>query len=146
MAVKPGPHYPTIDPSFVATDDDWLQELVRFVLLVSLLDGGNRIIRYLTLTLDQTLGSDLDPLPSLVTIHGIVSADDGNELSDLLLLDKVEEVLRILGGGTGSSVTAITEEMDIDVWNFEFLRGLKKCEEVIYMGMNTAVRNLQTDS
>jgi len=36
--------------------------------------------------------------------------------------------------------------MDIDVWNFEFLCGLKKREEVVDMGMNTTVRDLQTDS
>jgi hypothetical protein len=43
--MKPKDHCPTFDPSFITADDDWLQELVRFVLLVSLLDGGNRILR-----------------------------------------------------------------------------------------------------
>jgi len=36
--------------------------------------------------------------------------------------------------------------MDIDFRNFEFLRGLEKCEEVVDMGMNTTVRDLQDRS
>ena len=134
---------PTFDPAFVAANDDWFQELIRFILLVSLLDGGDRILRRLALTVDKTLSSDLDSLPSLVTIHGIVPADDGDELSDLLLLDEVEEVLRIRCGGTWSSVTAIAEEVDVDVGNVELFRSLKECEKVVDMGMNTSVRDLQ---
>ena len=143
MAVKPKPRRPTFNPSFVAADDDWLQELVRFILLVSRLDGGNRIIRCLTLALDQTLGGNLDPLPSLVTIHGVIPADDGNELSDLLLLDEIEEFLRILGGGTGSGVTTIAEEVDVDVWNLELLCGLKKRIQVGVVGVHASIGDLQ---
>jgi hypothetical protein len=136
----------TFDPSFVATDDNWLQELVRLILLISLLDGGDRILGCFALTLDQTLGSDLDSLPSLITVHGIVPADDGNEFSDLLLLDEVEEFLCILCGGTGSCVTTIAKEVDVDMWNFELFRGLEKCEEVVDVGMNTTIRDLQMES
>lgn len=133
---------PTFDPSFVTANNDWLQELVCFIFLVSLLDGGNRVIRCFALAFDQTLDSNLDPLPSLITIHGIVPADNGNEFSNVFLLDKIEEVLRIFGRGTRSSVTAIAEEVYVDVWNFEFLRCLKKREEVIDMGVDTTIRDL----
>lgn len=132
----------TFNPPFVAPNDNWLQELVRFVLLVSLLNSGNRILRCFTLALDQTLDGDLDPFPPLIAVHSIVSTDNGDELSDLLLLDEVEEFLCIFGRGTGSGVTAIAEKVDIDVWNFEFLCGLKERVEVRNVGMNTTVRNL----
>jgi len=36
--------------------------------------------------------------------------------------------------------------MDIDFRNFEFLCGLEKCKEVVDMGMNTTVRDLQDRS
>ena len=55
----------TFDPSLITTDDNWLEELVRFILVVPLLDGGDRTLRYFALTLDRILGGDLDPLPSL---------------------------------------------------------------------------------
>ena len=146
-AMNPNSHYPpTFDPSFVAANDDWFQKLIRFILLVSLLDGGYGILRFFTFALNQTIGSDLDPLPSLIAIHGIVSADDSDKLSNLLLLDEVEEFLRILGGGTGGSVTTIAEEMDINVWDFEPFRGLEKRKEVVDMGMDTSVRDLETIS
>jgi len=136
----------TFDPSFIAADDNWLQEFICLVLLISLFDGGNGVLRCFPLSVDQALGSDLDPLPSLVAIHGIVSANDGNKLSDFLLLDELKEFLCVLYGGTRSSVPAIPEEVDIDMWDFELLRGLKKCEEVVYMGMDTTIRDLQAIS
>ena len=49
------------DPSLIATGNDWLEELVRFILLVSLLGGGNRVPRCFALALDQTLDNDFDP-------------------------------------------------------------------------------------
>lgn len=133
----------TFDPSFIAADDNRLQEFVCFVLLISLFDGSNRVLRCFALAVDQALGSDLDPLPSLVAIHGIVSANDGNKLSDLFLLDEIKEVFRVLYGGTRSGVPAIAEEVDIDMWDFEFLRGLKECKEVVDVGMDTTVRDLR---
>ena len=132
----------TFNPAFIAPNDNWLQELVRLILFILLLDGGNRVFRCLTLTFDQTLDGDLDPLPSLVTIHGVIPADEGNELPDLLLLDEVEELLCVLGGRTGCGVATISEEMDVNVWNFELLRGLKKCEQVSDVGMDTSVGDL----
>lgn len=135
-----------MDPSFVAAYDDWLQELICFILLVSLLDCGDRIIRTLAFTVDQALDGDLDPLPSFVTVHGIVPADDGDELSDLLLLYEVKELFRVLCGGAGSGVTAIAKEVDEDMWDFELLRSLKERKEVTDVGMNTTIRDLQAAS
>ena len=140
--MAPDPGFNTFNPPFVAPNDNWLQELVRFVLLVSLLDSGNRVLGCFTLALDQTIDSDLDPFPPLITVHSIVSTDDGDEFSDLFLLDKVEKFLCIFGRGTGSSITAIAEEVDIDVRNLEFLCSLKEREEMRNMGMNTTIRNL----
>lgn len=135
------PH--TFDPSLIATNDDWLEELVCFILLVPLLDGSNRVLRCFALALDQTLGGDLDPLPSLVTIHSVVPTNDGDKLSNLLLLNEVEEFFRILGRRTGSGVTTIAEEVDVDVWDFELFRGLEESKEMMDMGMDSTIRDLQ---
>ena len=118
----------TFDPSFITANDNWFQELIRFVVLISLFDGGNRVFTFLTPAIDQTLDGDFDPLPPLVTVHGVVPSDDGNELSDLLLFYEIEEILRVLGRGTGSSITTIPEEVEVDMWNFELLRCLEKRE------------------
>ena len=45
---------------------------------------------------------------------GCGPADNSDEISDLPLLNEVEVFPRILGGGTGSGVMTIAEEVDVD--------------------------------
>ena len=132
----------TLDPAGVAVDDDRLQELVRLVLRVLLLNRLHWVFALLPFALDETVDRDLDTLPTLVTVHGVVATNDGGDLAVFLLLQEGEEVLRVSRGGAGGCVATVAEKVDIDVGDFLLLRGLEERVEVVDVGVYTTVRDL----
>lgn len=124
------PH--TLDARLLATDNDGLEKLVVLALVITLLDGLDRVGALLAFAEDKALESDLDTFPSLVTVHGIVSADNGGNLTNTKLLDLGEQFLQVTGTGLGVGVTAITEEVDVDLGDAILLGSL---EESIKMGL-----------
>lgn len=115
----------TFDSSFSTIGDDGLQELIGKVLLIVGLDGFNDgtldfTIDSLTNTIDETVYSDLDSLPSLITVHGIVPSDDRRDLTVVLLLHEIDELLSVSSSRTGSSVTSVTEEVNVNVGDTDF--------------------------
>jgi hypothetical protein len=133
----------TLDPRVLAAANDRLQELVGNVLFVVCLDGLDRVVGLLTDTVDQTIDGDLDPLPSLITIHGVVPSDDGRDLANSILLAKVLQFSEVLGGRTRSGVTTIAEEVDENLGNAVRFGGLEKSEQMTDVGVNTTVRHLK---
>ena len=133
----------TLDTTLVTVDDDGLQELVGLVLLVALLDSLDDILALLALTLDKALDSDLDALPTLVTVHRVVAADDSRDLAVLLLLEELEQVLRVAGSRAGRGVATVTEEVDENVWDALLLGGLKESLEVVDVRVDTTVGDLE---
>jgi hypothetical protein len=63
----------TLQTALVAVDNNRLQELVVLALLVLFFDLGYGILGSLAVALDKPLQRDRDTLPSLVTVHGVVS-------------------------------------------------------------------------
>lgn len=53
--------------------------------------------------------------------------------------------MRILYGRTGCSVATIAEEVNIGVWDTEFFSSFEEGEEVVYVRMDTAIRDLYGD-
>lgn len=90
----------TLYSALIAINDNRLQELIRHVLLVVSFDGLDDAVLatldLLTLTLDQTIDSDLNPLPSLIAVHGVVPPDYRRDFAVTELLGEVEELLRVL--------------------------------------------------
>ena len=79
---------PTLDSALVTVEDDRLQELVGFVLLVTFLNSIDDVVCLLAFALNETVDCDLDTLPALIAVHCVVTADDGRDLTDLLLLNE----------------------------------------------------------
>ena len=131
-----------LDPGFGAPADDGLEELVRLPGLVTLVDRSKGVIRLFPFSLDQPVDGDLDPLPSLIPVHSVVPPDDGRDLSDPILLDKVEKLLQVPSGGFGGSVPTVTEKVDVDVGDLVRLGDLEELEQVEDVGVDTAVRDL----
>ena len=117
----------TLDPTSVAVDDNGLQELVCLVLLIALLNGLDGVLGLLALTLDKAVDGDLDSLPTLVTVHGVVASDDGGDFTYLLLLYECEEIFHVPCGRSGCGVATIAEEVDVDFLEADLLRGLEEC-------------------
>lgn len=107
-----------------------------------LLNGGNEVLALLTLTLDEAVNGDLYTLPALVTVHGVVAADDGGDLTVLALVEELLELLGVASSRARGSVTTITEEVDVNVRDALLFCGLKKGLEVVNVGVDTTVGNL----
>lgn len=75
---------------FGAPTDDGFQELVRLPRRVPRFHRSERIGGLLTDPADEPVDGDLDPFPSLITVHSVVPPDDGRDLSDTVLLDEIE--------------------------------------------------------
>ena len=123
----------TLDTTLVAADNDGLEELVVLALLVTLLDGLERVLALLALAEDQALQRNLVPLPPLVAIHGVVPADDGGDLADTDLLDRGQELLQVAGAGLGVRITAIAEEVNEDLGNAVCLGDLEQGVQMLLL-------------
>jgi hypothetical protein len=134
-----------LDTGLWRTADDGLEELVRLPGLVTLVDRSKGVIRLFPFSLDQPVDGDLDPLPSLIPVHSVVPPDDSRDLSDPVLLDKVEQLLQVPSGGLGGSVPTVTEKVNVDVRDLVRLGDLEELEQVEDVCVDTAVRDLPTE-
>jgi len=125
----------TLDTAFLAANNDGLEELIVLALLVALLDGLDRVGALLTLTKNHSLESKLVSLPSLIAIHGIVTANDRGDLSGTNLLELGNELLHVCSAGLGVGVTAIAEEVNVDVGDAGILGSLEQGVEVGLLGV-----------
>ena len=132
----------TLDPARVAVNNDRLQELVRFVLCVALLNHFNGILALLALALDQAVHCDLDALPALVPVHCVVATDDRRDLANLLFLNERNKVLHVPRRGAGRGVATVAKEVDVDVLETDLLRGLEERVQVGDMRVNATIRDL----
>lgn len=90
----------TLNPGSLRTTDDWLDEFVGDIGLVSLFNSLDQITSTLDLVplaLDQTINGNLDPIPPLVSVHGKVSSNNGRNLSNTLLLEEILQLTNVLG-------------------------------------------------
>src|SRR2546421_10503296 len=60
--------------AFFPSHNDGLQKLIVLAFRIPLLDGGNRICRLLALTQNDTLHTNLNTIPPLISIHNVVTA------------------------------------------------------------------------
>ena len=98
------------------------------------------------LALDEAVNCDLDTLPALVAVHGVVATDNGRDLADLLLVNERKQVLHVSRSGARGSVATIAKEVDVDLLEADFLGGLEQCVEVGYVRVHTTVGNLTKQS
>lgn len=132
----------TLDPSIIAVDNHGLQKLVILTLLVPLRDPCYWVISSLTLAGNQGLQCNLHALPPLITVHGIITADNGRNLCLALktqLLDLRQEFSHVGLCALRVGISAITEEVNVDVGNAKIAGSLEELVKVLVVGVNTAV-------
>lgn len=125
----------TLDAGLSAVQNDGLQELVVLALFVAFLDGSHGVTALLALALNHTLQGQLDSLPPLVTVHGVVAANNGSQLASANLLDVVQKLLQVCCTGLGVGVTAIAEEVDVYLGDLVLLGSLEQRIEVLLLGV-----------
>lgn len=130
----------TLDAGSVVAEDERLDKLVSDTILVALLDSLDGVVRLFALALDERVNGNLDSVPSLVTVHGVVAADKGDKLTNANLLGSVEELLDVDGGALRGSVTAITKGVDVHVLNAGLLGGAEEGEKMLDVRVDTTVR------
>jgi hypothetical protein len=84
---------------------------------------------------DKTLEGNLEAVPTLIAVHGKVSADNGTDLANTDLLGGIDELLHVTSAGLGVGITAITEEVNEDLGHTKLLGGLEEGVEVGLLGM-----------
>jgi len=133
----------TLDARILGAADDRLDELVGDILSVPILDRLEEVISVdlVTLTIGESVDSQLDAIPSLVAVHGIVPTSDSADFSDADLLDVVLELLDVFGCGPGSGVTSVPNVVDVHVLNLVVLCSSKEGKEVLDVGVHTTIRN-----
>lgn len=137
----------TFDSAFLASNNDWLQELVILLLLIPLLDRLDYILAVLAYTVDQSVNSNLDSFPSLVTIHRVVPADDSSNLSKVFFFHEIQQILGISLGRGRCRISTISEKMDVDVRDPDLFGSFEESEKVVDMGVYASVGDLnQTKS
>jgi hypothetical protein len=134
MAVK---HGHTLNSSILATEDYWLQKLIGFALLVSLLDGLGWVAALLAVANYHAFQRNFDSLPSLVAIHGIVSTHDSCDFADSNFFGLIQEALHETSTRFRINVTSVAEEVDIDMRDFKFFGNLQESVEMILLGVLT---------
>jgi len=115
----------TLDASLVAIDDNWLEEFIRHVLVVTLLDGGDGVFALRALAPHEPIHRDLYALPALVAVHRVVAPDYSRERPVLLLCHEIEQVLAVARGRARRGVAAVADEVHVGVWDTLLLRGLE---------------------
>lgn len=133
----------TLDTTLGAVDNDGLQELVVLSLLVSLLDSSNGVAALLTLAVDQAVQGEVESVPPLVTVHGVVTANNRSQLANTKLLDGVHQLLHVAGAGLGVGVTTISEEVDVDLGDLVQLGSLEEGVQVLLLGVLIKVELLE---
>jgi hypothetical protein len=91
---------------------------------------------------DKTIDSNLDSLPTLIAVHGVVAASDGGQLSKVNLVQLVEQLLHVSSGGAGGGVATVAKEVDEDLGDLGLLGGIKQGEEVVHVTVDTTIRDL----
>lgn len=68
--------------------------------------------------------------PSLITVHGVVSPDDGSEFTVPEFLGEFFELFEVDSSGAGCSVTTVAQEMDVGVWDALLFGGFGEGKEM----------------
>jgi hypothetical protein len=131
----------TLNPRLLGPADDGLDELVCDVLGIALLNSLDEVIGRLSNAGNQSLDSELDSVPSLITVHSVVSADNSRQLSDAILRDEVLYLLDVGGGRPWGGITSISEEVDVDFGDPMRLGDLEKGKEMVDVRVDTTVGN-----
>ena len=126
---------PALYSSSLAAYDDGLEELIRFSLLVAFPDCFHGIGAIFTCPVDDTIHGSLNPVPALVTVHGVVPTHHGCHLTNAKLSGLVKKLLQVPCSGLWIRISAVPEEMNVDLWNPRRLGHLQQTKEMFDVRM-----------
>lgn len=81
----------------------------------------------------------LSTLPALITVHGVVAANDGSNLTDADFLGGVKKLLHIASTALGIGVTAIAEEVDENLGDTHLLGQPEQSIQMRLLGVDTTM-------
>src|SRR6185437_5802038 len=90
-------------------------------------------------SLHQTVISDLDSFPALVSIHGVVPAHNRRQRAILQFRGLVQDLLYEANATGGQGVSAIGEEVDEGLWDSVFFSAFQQSHQMTDVGMNSAI-------
>jgi len=102
----------------------------------------DRIVSLLADSAHETIDSNLDSLPTLIAIHGIVATGDGGQLSVLDIFHLLQQLLQVSGSRARGSVASIAEKVNVNLRHLGLLGSIQESKEVGYVTVDTSVRDL----
>lgn len=109
------------------------------MMMMNYLDGVRGL---LALTADKSIDSNLDTLPTLIAIHGIVATADSSNLAVIDRLGLLNQLLHVAGSRAGGGVTTVAKEVDVHLGNLSCLGSIQKRVEVVLVAVDSTVRDL----
>src|SRR5208283_1376417 len=123
-----------------AGDYDGLHKFVGDALFVALLEGGDRIVGFgFRFAVDEGAIGEFDALPAVVAVHGVVAANEGGDFADTEFAHFLLEFADVIAAAVGRGVAAVHEAVDEDLFDFPLLGHFEESEEVVDVGMHTAI-------
>ncbi len=105
---------------------------------VVLLDRGGEVVDQRALAAREHLPGDLQPLPALVTVHGVVAPDRRAELADADLRELGRDLPQVTGRRLGRRVAPVEEGVPDDLGEPAPLRQLADGVGVLERGVDVA--------
>jgi hypothetical protein len=131
----------TLDAGVLGTTNNRLDELVGNILSVAVLDGLEQVFLFdlFSLAIGKGVNGKLDSIPSLIAVHSVVPAGDRADLSYTDLLYIILELCNVFCGGPRRSVTAITNVVDVDMFDLMVLCASEESKQVLDVRMHTSI-------
>lgn len=121
----------------------YLQELIGIAVCVALLNNLGWVVSLFSLALNQTVNSNLNSLPSLVSVHSVVSPNNGNNLAKVDLLHVCLKILQVAEARFRICITTITKEVNEGFWYVGFFGCLEEGFQVVNVRVDATVRDLK---
>lgn len=132
----------TIREETLLVDENGFKELISLIALIAFLNGLDTIgLLGTTILLGEAIDGQLDALPPLVTVHGVVTTTYGGDGTITQLADVGLQILVVTGGGLWRGITAIAEKVDIGLGDLGGLGSLEKALEVFDVTVDTTIRD-----
>ena len=126
--------------AFALGYNDGLDELVGYVLLVAFLQRGEGITRArFGLAVHDGAVGQLHALPAIIAIHGVVTADESGDLSDLQLAHLLLQLADEIAAAVRRRVAAVHEAMDEDFLDFLLLGHFEQREKMLDVRVHAAI-------
>jgi hypothetical protein len=106
--------------AFGVSFDDGLNEFIGHMVIIGVFDRCEHVFSKFSLTVHHPVVREFYPFPSLVTVHGIVSAYDGGYFAGGLV-EMLLQVFEVTVPASWIRIPSIREGMDLNVVNAFFL-------------------------